>query len=322
MWIKVVVFPLMYLVPFGLLLTNWFSDNLWSFYGLWLFMALGVAGCGLGIMHDACHGSISTKKSVNDLIGKVLNLIGGYVLNWKIQHNILHHTYTNIDGHDEDIDLEGLMRFSPNQPVRFYYRFQAIYAWFLYGFMTTTWVIYKDFLRLIDYHKKGLLKMQNARFGVEMFKLTIQKILYFATFIVLPIIVLDVAWWHVILGWLSMHFVVGLILTTVFTPAHVVPSSDFSQPDEENKVHTDWARHQMLNTSNFAPKSRIFSWYVGGLNYQIEHHLFPNICHVHHRKISKIVKKTAEEFNLPYYSQPTFLAALISHAKMLHKLRK
>ena len=89
MWIKVVVFPLMYLVPFGLLLTNWFSDNLWSFYGLWLFMALGVAGCGLGIMHDACHGSISTKKSVNDLIGKVLNLIGGYVLNWKIQHNIL-----------------------------------------------------------------------------------------------------------------------------------------------------------------------------------------------------------------------------------------
>jgi len=126
-WIKVIVFPLLYLVPFGLIMTNWFSDNLLSFYGLWLLMGTGIAGCGLGIMHDACHGAISKKKSVNNIIGLVLNLAGGYALNWKIQHNVLHHSYTNIDGYDEDIAPGGVMRFSPHQPTKPFYRFQVFY---------------------------------------------------------------------------------------------------------------------------------------------------------------------------------------------------
>jgi linoleoyl-CoA desaturase len=76
----------------------------------------------------------------------------------------------------------------------------------------------------------------------------------------------------------------------------------------------------LYNTANFAPGARLFSWYVGGLNYQVEHHLFPNICHIHYRKLSKIVRETATEYNLPYYSYKTFVSALSEHTKMLYRL--
>jgi linoleoyl-CoA desaturase len=321
-WIKVIVMPLLFLAPFALIMTNMFSDNLLIFYGLWVLMGIGMAGCGLGIMHDACHGAISKKRSVNNAIGLVLNVAGGYAFNWKIQHNVLHHSYTNIDGYDEDIAPSGVMRFSPHQPVKPFFRFQVFYAWFLYGLMTLTWITYKDFVQLVRYGKQGLVKAQGSTFGKELFKMSIHKAIYFTCTIALPIIFLDVAWWHVLLGWFSLHFVAGMILACIFQPAHVVPTSEFPLPDNDYKVNGDWTKHQLLTTANFAPKNRILSWYVGGLNYQIEHHLFPNMCHIHHREVSKIVKATAEEFGLPYNSNPTFVGALFNHAKMLHKLRK
>jgi linoleoyl-CoA desaturase len=78
----------------------------------------------------------------------------------------------------------------------------------------------------------------------------------------------------------------------------------------------------MSTTSNYAPKSRIFSWLIGGLNFQVEHHLFPNICHIHYSKISKIVSETAQEFKIPYLEKRTFLMALSDHVKMLRQLGK
>jgi len=321
-WIKVIVLPLLYLVPFIFIVTNMYGGSLLAFYGLWLLMGIGLAGCGLGIMHDACHGALSKNKSVNRLVGMVLNLAGGTVINWKIQHNVLHHSFTNIDGYDEDIDPSGVMRFSPHQPVKPFYKYQVYYAWFFYGLMTFFWATFKDFLQLARYEKKGLIKAQGSTYGKEMTRLILQKIVYYAIFLALPIILLDIAWWHILIGWFCMHFVGGLILACIFQPAHVVPTSEFPLPDKDHNVEGDWAKHQMLTTSNFAPSNKILSWYVGGLNYQIEHHLFPSMCHVHHPEVSKIVKKTAEEFGLPYNSQPSFLGALINHAKVLHKLRK
>ncbi len=322
-WIKVMVLPSILLGAYGLLISNYFSSNLFVFYGLWLMMGVGLAGSGLGIMHDACHGAISKFKSVNDFIGAlVLSLGGGSATNWKIQHNVLHHSYTNIDGYDEDIDPSGLMRFSPHQPVRPMYRFQTIYAWFLYGLMTFEWATYKDFLQLRRYNNKGLLSKQGTSYSKELTQLILLKIAYYIIFIVLPIMLLSVAWWHVILGWFCMHFLAGLTLGCVFQPAHVVPTSEFPLPDKDNNIQGDRAKYQILTTANFAPKNKIFSWYVGGLNYQIEHHLFPTMSHVHYREISSIVEKTAHEFDLPYNSQPTFLGAVFNHARMLHKLRK
>lgn len=322
-WIKIIILPLLYLAPFALIMTNWFSDNLLAFYGLWVLMGVGLAGCGLGIMHDACHGAISKKQAVNSFIGElILGLAAGSTINWKIQHNRLHHSFTNIDGYDEDIDPAGIMRFSPHQPTKPFYRFQVIYAWFFYGLMTFFWATFKDFLQLSRYTKRGLVKEQGSTYDKELLKLIIQKVLYYSLFIVLPILLLDVAWWHIATGWFCMHFVAGVILGCVFQPAHVVPSSKFPLPDANNNVRGDWAKYQMLTTANFAPDNRLLAWYVGGLNYQIEHHLFPNMSHVHHRQVSKIVRRTAEEFGLPYNSQPTFTGALINHARTLHRFRK
>lgn len=322
-WVKVVTLPLLYLVPFVFIMANMFSGNLLIFYGLWLLMGIGLAGCGFSIMHDACHGALSKKKSVNDFLGKlILNLAGGYALNWKIQHNVLHHSYTNIDGYDEDIAPGGVMRFSPHQPAKWIFKFQAIYAWFLYGLMTFSWTTFKDFLQLKRYSERGLLKMQGTTYNKEIYKLIALKVAYYSVFLVLPLVFVSVAWWHVLLGYFSMHFLASVILGCVFQPAHVVPSSEYPLPDEKNQVEGDRTKHQLLTTSNFAPTNKILSWYVGGLNYQIEHHLFPNMSHVHHKSISKIVEQTAHEFGLPYYSQPTFFKALSNHAKMLHKLRK
>lgn len=322
-WIKVIVLPLIYLVPFGILLTNWFTDSLLIFYGLWVLMGIGIAGCGLGIMHDSCHGVVSKNKSINNFIGaSVLNLAGGSAINWKIQHNVLHHTYTNIDGYDEDIDPAGVMRFSPHQPKKSFYKYQIVYAWFLYGLMTFFWATFKDFAQLKRYHKKGLLKTQGVTYANTLVRLIIQKVFYYGLFIALPIVMIDIAWWHILLGWFSMQFTAGLVLACIFQPAHVVPTSEYPLPDQNHEVMGDKTIHQMLTTSNFAPSNRILSWYVGGLNYQIEHHLFPDICHVHYRKLSKIVKATAEEFGLPYNSEPTFTKALINHGKMLYQLSK
>jgi linoleoyl-CoA desaturase len=322
-WIKVILLPTLYLAPFAIVLSNSFYGSLWAFYSLWVLMGIGLAGCGLGIMHDACHGALSKNQKLNNFIGElILNLSAGSSINWKIQHNVLHHSFTNIDGLDEDIEPHGLMRFSPHQPAKPFYRFQSVYAWFLYGLMTFGWATTKDFKQLSRYNAKGLIKQQGATYRKEMIRLIIQKVLYYSFFIALPLFLVNVGWWHVIIGWFCMHFVAGLILGCVFQPAHVVPTSEYPLPDNDNNVDGDLAKHQLLTTTNFAPSNRLLSWYVGGLNYQIEHHLFPTMSHVHHREISKIVKKTAEEFGVPYYSQSSFIGALVNHAKMLHKLRK
>jgi linoleoyl-CoA desaturase len=133
-------------------------------------------------------------------------------------------------------------------------------------------------------------------------------------------VVLAIPWWATILAFFTMQFICGLLLTTIFQLAHIMPTTKFPLPDTKGNVQESWAIHQLLTTTNFAPKSRIMSWYVGGLNYQIEHHLFPNICHIHYKKISPIVKKTAQEFGIPYHSEPNFFKAIASHIKMLKML--
>ncbi len=321
-WLKVIILPLLYLTPFVFLVTGNYANSLLIFYGLWVMMGIGVAGVGLGIMHDANHGDLSKKDWVNKLVGFSINLAGGYALNWKIQHNVLHHSYTNIDGYDEDIDPSGLMRFSPHQPAKPFYKYQIFYAWFLYGLMTFSWATFKDFLQITRYNGKGLVKAQGVNYGAEFFKMVAIKIGYYIIFMGLPFYFLDIAWYHIILGWFAMHFTAGLILACIFQPAHCVPEAEFPLPDDNHKVDGDFYVHQIMTTANFAPKNKILSWYVGGLNYQIEHHLFPNMCHVHHPEISKIVQATAKEFGLPYHSTKTFRGALLNHAKMLHSLRK
>lgn len=318
MKLKTVFMLGLYFVPLILMITGVVS-SFWTMMVLWVLMGFGMSGIGLAIMHDANHGSYSKNRKVNNVLGYLVNFLGAYHVNWKIQHNVLHHSFTNVTGFDEDID-NPVMRFTPNQKRKKIFRFQAFYAPFFYGIMTLYWLISKDFQSLVKYRKEGLLAGQGLTFKKAMAQVIFNKIWYLSLTLVLPVIMIDLPWWHILLGFLLMQFICGLLLALIFQPAHVIEETDFYVPDSNNSLENNWAIHQMRTTSNFANKSIIFSWLIGGLNYQIEHHLFPNICHVHYRKISTIVKETAKEFNVPYYQHRTFLGAIKSHFLLLNEL--
>lgn len=317
MKVKTVFMLTLYIFPLVLMLTGVVS-SLWPVMLMWVLMGFGMSGIGLSVMHDANHGSYSSNSNINFALGFVLNLIGGFHTNWIIQHNVLHHSYTNVHGFDEDID-KGVMRFSPDQEHKSFFRFQVFYAPFLYGLMTIYWLLAKDFQLLFRYKKKNLLKGQGLTFRNALFQILFNKIWYTILTLVLPILLIDLPWWQVLLGFLMMHLICGWILAFVFQPAHVLEDVSFYKPDENGSVENNWAIHQLQTTSNFA-SIRPLSWFVGGLNYQIEHHLFPNICHVHYRNISVIVKATAAEFNVPYHQQKSFFGAIKSHFVLLHQL--
>lgn len=289
---------------------------------LWVAMGISMAGIGLSIMHDAIHGSYSKNKTVNLILGEVINLVGGASINWKIQHNVLHHTYTNVDGYDEDIEAPVFLRFSPNAKWIPAHKYQYIYAWFFYGLLTLNWSTVADFSSLIRYKKKGLLETVGTSFGKELFKLIVFRASYFGYVLVMPLVFSSASVLTVVLGFLLMHFVCGLILSAIFQPAHVMECSEYYDATATKRIEGDWASQQVLNTVNFAPKNKLFTWYVGCLNYQVEHHLFPNICHIHYPALSEIVKTTAKEFNLPYFVEPSFTSAIWNHTKMLKHLGK
>ncbi|MBL0743404.1 fatty acid desaturase family protein [Chryseolinea lacunae] len=318
---KTVFMYVLFFAPYILLMTQTVTQG-WAMWLLTLVMGTGVAGIGLSVMHDANHGAYSNKSWVNNLIGYSLNVMGAGAFNWKVQHNVLHHTYTNIHDVDEDISPRGILRMSPHGNWKAIHKFQHLYAWFFYGLMTFVWVIHKDFARLIRYQKDGMVKKQKANLAAEWAILIATKLIYVGYILVLPMLVLDITFGQWFIGFFSMHYVAGFILAVIFQPAHVIDGSEYPLPDAEGKMENSWAIHQLHTTTNFANKSRWFSWYVGGLNFQVEHHLFPNVCHVHYRKISSIVKQTAEEFDLPYKAEPTFSGALMGHAKLLKELGK
>lgn len=309
----------MYFIPYGLILGGVVSGAGWLLFSV-VIMGLGLAGIGLSVMHDANHGAYSKKKWVNNFVGYSMNLIGANAFNWKIQHNVLHHTYTNVHEEDEDISPRGVLRLTPHSEWKWIHKYQHVYAWFLYGLMTIAWMVFKDFSRLNRYNKNGLTKSNNSDVSKEWLILIFTKIVYVSYIFVIPVLITPLAWWQIVIGIFMMHYIAGFLLAIIFQPAHVIEGTEFPLPDEKNQLENNWAIHQLITTTNFGNKSRWFSWYVGGLNFQIEHHLFPNICHVHYRKISNIVKETALEFGLPYKSARTFADALAGHARLLKQL--
>lgn len=296
-------------------------SNVWLLFTLYLVSGIGMSGVGMGVMHDAVHGAFSKNRHVNKFMGYTLNLIGANANMWKIQHNVLHHTYTNVDDADQDIDAPFFLRFSPHTKRYWIHRFQHIYVWFFYGLSTMSWVTIKDFIQVARYKKMGFIK-NKKEFTKELFKISGWKVAYYGYALILPMIMVPVAWWIVLLAFISMHFLTGIFISVIFQLAHVMPGSEFPQPDENGLIASDWSIHQLATTSNFSPKSRVLSWMIGGLNYQIEHHLLPNICHIHYRDISRIVAETAEEYGIPYRTRKTFVGAIWDHVKMLRQLGK
>jgi linoleoyl-CoA desaturase len=317
MVIKTVILLSAFIAP--VLMLNLMHLNALAVWSLYLILAFALAGIGMSIMHDANHGAYSKNPRVNTLIGYSLNLIGGMVLNWKMQHNVLHHTYTNIYGFDDDIGDKGLVRLSPHSAPRKFYRFQYIYVFLIYSIMTLYWATAKDFVQYYQYRRRGVHRMTKKEGRKNVASMIALKLLFFSYMIVLPIVVQGYNPGLIIGGFVMMGMVSGLVLGLVFQLAHSVEEADFPLPNDKNIIENEWAIHQLSTTVDFARNNRLLSWYVGGLNFQVEHHLFPNICHVHYPAISEIVEATAKEFGVPYLCNPTIREAVGSH---LHTIRK
>jgi len=317
--IKTFLMSLVYFVPYVLMMTGMITTVV-PLLTIFFVMGIGMSGIGVVTMHDANHGSFSKHEWVNKLFGMSLYILGGLPANWKYQHNTLHHGYTNVEDHDEDIGHGGILRFSPHKPLKKVHKYQYIYAWALYGLMTFSWITLKDFKRLFKYKRDGAVLDGSGNYTLLFIKLLFSKIIYYAIFLALPIIIVPIAWYWIVLGFLLMHFVSGLTLSTIFQTAHVVPSSDYPLPDENNELESSWTVHQLYTTADFAPNSKVFSWLVGGLNYQVVHHLFPSISHVHYKSLSKIVQETTQKYNLPYHVNGSFFRAIGQHLKMLKAL--
>jgi len=278
-----------------------------------------LASVGFNVMHDACHGSYSSKKWVNETFGHSLNALGGNAFIWKFKHNIIHHTYTNVDGVDDDIAKSPLMRQCFTQKWVPAHRFQHIYVVLVYAISSFAWIFMMDFNK---YFKRRIIDTPLQKMSLkEHFVFWISKVLYAFFYILIP--VYFVGWGPWAIGFAVMHIAMGFTLAIVFQLAHVVEQTEFEVAKIDPKIiENEWAIHQVVTTANFAPRNKIVSWFVGGLNFQIEHHLFPRVSHVHYPALSKIVKNTCAKFNLPYNEYPTMISAVVSHFRMMRILGK
>jgi linoleoyl-CoA desaturase len=312
---KSVILISFFVVP--LLAINLFALHSAVVIVLYGIMGFALAGIGMSVMHDANHGAYSSIQKVNRWMGYSLNLIGGMVFNWKLQHNVLHHTYTNIHGMDDDIADKLVLRFSPHSTPKKMHRFQFIYVFFFYAILTLYWTVAKDIVQYIQYRKRGVNRFSKKENRFYLLSMILLKTMFIGYVIVLPVILQGYSLAVILGGFLLMEAISGLVLGIVFQLAHSVEEAEYPLPNSSNVIENDWAIHQMDTTVNFARENKLLSWYVGGLNYQVEHHLFPNICHVHYPAISKIVEETAKEFGVGYRCSPSFSAAFRSHLQML-----
>lgn len=295
-----------------------FDPSFWPMMGLMVLTGIGFAGIGFAVTHDALHGAYSDNPKVNAAIGWLFDLLGANGYMWKITHNVIHHTYTNIEGVDEDLAVSPLLRLSPSAPLRAVHKFQPYYAFFAYGLSTIFWVFVKDFKY---FFQKNLGPYENKKHPpLEWANLFLTKVIYYGWAIVLPLVVLtNVTWWQFAIGFVTMHLVAGFILGVIFQLAHVVEGPEYPAPDDKGRMEHQWLLHEMETTSNFARDNAALTWYVGGLNFQVEHHLFPKVCSCHYAAISPIVERVARRHGVPYYQQPTLMAAVRSHHRMLQK---
>ncbi|MBI4421450.1 MAG: acyl-CoA desaturase [Gemmatimonadetes bacterium] len=303
-------------VPYALILSNVFPPL--AMLALAMFMGVAVAGIGFAVSHDALHGAYSSHPRVNALVGLTFDILGANGYMWRIMHNVVHHTYTNIHGVDEDLDAAWFLRLSPRAPWRRVHRFQHWYALAPYSLATLNWVFLKDYKYFL---KRRVGPYEDKRHGLPQWLLLFGgKLFYYGWAIVVPLLVVDLAWWQLAIGFVAMHLTTGVILSVVFQLAHVVEQTAHPLPDREGVMEHAWVVHEMLTTANFSMRNRILSWYVGGLNFQIEHHLFPKTCSVHYPRLSAVVREVAEKYGIPYHHNPTLWRAIRSHWRMLREL--
>ena len=317
-WIKVAAMLSLFLGPYALIMSGLLP--VWAMWVACVVIGVGMAGVGFSVGHDALHAALSPSRRVNAFVGLSFELMGVSSTMWKTVHNVVHHTYTNVYGVDIDLEPSPLLRLSPHAPHRFWHRLQHWFALPAYSFLSVLWISLTDFVNLGG---ARIARWRGHRsHGSEWVRLAITKAVYVAWAVVLPLWLLPLPWWQVLVGMLTVHAVGSVLLSVVFQLAHVVEETEQPLPAADGKLDAAWMEHELRTTANFAPRNKLLGWYVGGLNYQIEHHLFPRVCSVHYPALSKLVEATAREHGLPYRVLPSFRAAIASHLRHLKKLSR
>jgi linoleoyl-CoA desaturase len=278
-----------------------------------------VAAIGFNVMHDGSHGSFSTNKLANRFAASSISLLGANHFMWNMKHNMIHHSFTNVDGVDDDIEIGILMRMAPTQKRYKMHRFQHVYFWVLYMLLYVFWIFFSDYKKYFSgYIGNVPLKKMSVRDHIEFWFV---KLYHVVAFIVVPIYC--VGWISWLVGFLVMSMTAGFVLSIVFQLAHTVEHTEFPLADiDSNKLPDEFAAHQIKTTANFATRNKLVSWLVGGLNFQIEHHLFPKISHVHYPAISEIVRSVCREYQLQYIEYPTMRKAVWAHVRFLRQMGK
>lgn len=281
-----------------------------------LMHGVAISAIGMAVMHDANHGAYSKSPAINRWVGYSIDCMGCSSFIWRTKHNTLHHTWTNIEGVDDDLELGVLSRMSPHQRWLPFHRLQHLYMWGLYGLLVPKWALFDDFYN-VAIGRVGPLPLPKlaARDWAVMLA---GKVLHLLLYFVVPL--QFYSWQPVLAFYLLTHAVAGVVLAVTFQLAHCVDNASFVPVPASGRMTDDWATHQLRTTVDFAPTSAPLSWLLGGLNFQVVHHLFPKVCHTHYPALAKIVAQTAGEHGLPYLVRPTLAGALASHYRWLKQM--
>jgi linoleoyl-CoA desaturase len=293
------------------------ASGWWQAALLTLSLGLALAGIGFNVTHDANHGSYSNRRWLNRTMRWSLDLIGASSYVWRVKHNVVHHTYTNIAGADGDIEQLPFLRLAPDQKRRWFHRYQHFYAWPLYGFFAIKWQLLGDVTQLIVGHVEGTdLPWPRGR---ELAGFWLGKVAFLTWAIGLPLVFHPA--WQVALAFIGTSFVLAFTLAVTFQLAHAVDAAEFSSVDEmAGADRKEWARHQVETTVDFAPGNPVLAWYMGGLNFQIEHHLFPRVCHTNYPALAPLVREVCARYGVRYRVHRTLSQALASHVRWLRSM--
>lgn len=290
----------------------------WQALPLAVLLGLAMACIGFNVQHDGGHRAYSRRPWINKLASMTLDLIGGSSYIWHWQHAIFHHTYANITGHDSDIDLGALGRLTPHQKRYAFHRWQHFYIWPFYGLMAVSWQLFGDYHELVTGRVKNGHRFPRPK-GWDLATLVAGKTLFLTLAFGIPL--MNHRWWAVLFFYGVTSSVLGLVLSVVFQLAHCVEEAEFPLPREDTgRVEKAWAIHQVETTVDFARRSRLACWMLGGLNFQVEHHLFPRVCHIHYPALSKVVEATCREYGVRYLEHQTMFAGVVSHFRWLRRM--
>lgn len=315
MYVKAAAILLAFVTAYALLV--FVAETWWQALPLAVALGLVTTGIGFNLMHDGGHGAFSRHRFVNRVMARSLDVIGGSSYLWHWKHRVIHHTYSNITGHDTDISIGRLARFTPHQARHAYQRWQQWYIWLLYGLMAMKWHFYDDF-HALALGRIGPHRIPRPR-SQDLAVLIVCKVLFFALAFGIPLLVHPL--WVVLLGYAVVAVVAGLSLSVVFQLAHCVEEADFpALAEDDASIDSAWAVHQVNTTVDFCRGNRVVTWLLGGLNYQIEHHLFPHVCHSNYPAISALVRATCRDFRIDYKEHPSFWSGVCSHYRWLRRM--